>query len=238
MLSLTSQRQSEPASDARNSAQPVAAPMRVYLIRHGETAWNSSGRWQGLLPVPLNDTGREQARKLGLYLASAEIAIAAIYSSDLSRAYETASIMADTLCMVLKMDTRWRELDIGVFQGLTRQEIEERYPDTFAQFLADPQEYVIPGGESRRQLQDRAYDAWIGLTRYGNFQQPAVVTHGGTMKMLLHRLFGNSQEFEKETIPNTSITIVERILPGWRLAVFAQTPHLVTHEVSTSGFYY
>jgi broad specificity phosphatase PhoE len=207
--------------------QLAAAPMGVYLIRHGETAWNSSGRWQGALPVPLNDIGREQARKLGLYLASAEIAFDAIYSSDLPRAYETAAIVADILDKAPRTDERWRELDIGVFQGLTRQEIEERSPDAFAQFLADPLEYVIPGGESRRQLQERAYAALCDLAAITSSSRIAVVTHGGTVKMLLLRLFGqNRADVEGQEISNTSLTILERASGKWRVAAIGRTPHL------------
>jgi len=224
-------------SESYGHAQSIV-PMRIYLIRHGETEWNTSGRWQGVLPVPLNDTGREQAMKLGLYLASMGITLDTFYSSNLPRAYETAAIIASAFGKIPKADRRWRELNTGSFQGLTQHEIEVRFPDVLAQFLADPLEYIIPGGESRRQLQDRAYAAWTDLTNISGGQQLGIVSHGGTIKMLLSRLFGTLLEFEQETIPNTSITILERAIHGWQLAAFAQTPHLTGSGTPRSGNYF
>src|SRR5687767_10128865 len=108
----------------------------VSLIRHGETEWNTTGRWQGILPVPLNDIGREQARKLAATLR--QDAIQMIYTSDLSRAAETAQIIADTLGIPVSVDERLRELDIGIFQGLTVEEILQRHAREYADFMAQP----------------------------------------------------------------------------------------------------
>ena len=115
---------------------------RVYLIRHGETDWNTNGRWQGLLPVDLNDTGRQQAQRLATALLHEEIE--AIYTSDLSRAEETAHIVGDVLGIVPVTDARLRELDIGVFQGLTLDEIKQRYPQHYAAFMDEPRMAAEP----------------------------------------------------------------------------------------------
>src|SRR5689334_1446566 len=97
---------------------------KVYLIRHGETEWNLTGRWQGILDAPLSAIGHEQARKLANYLS--ETSIQAIYTSDLSRAVDTAQALAAVLNLVPILDKRLRELDIGIFQALTKPEILER----------------------------------------------------------------------------------------------------------------
>lgn len=198
---------------------------RVYLIRHGETDWNSNGRWQGLLPVDLNDTGREQARRLASVLRHDEIE--AIYTSDLSRAEETARIVGNALGIVPSVDVRLRELDIGVFQGLTLDEIKQRYPEHYAAFMDEPITYVLPEGESRRLLQVRVSAAWHDFVSRSDVRRIAIVTHGGAVKMLLSDLFPTNQAgFQVMDIPNTSITVLKRDRNDWIIHDLANVMHL------------
>ncbi|MBN1967008.1 MAG: histidine phosphatase family protein, partial [Anaerolineae bacterium] len=122
---------------------------RVYGIRHGETAWNASGRWQGHAAVPLSDTGLEQARILARYLAQNGPRFAALYSSDLLRAMQTAQAIAGALDLPVCPDTRLREVDTGEWQGMTRTEVEAWDAERYAAFQANWHEVPIPGGESR-----------------------------------------------------------------------------------------
>src|SRR3954469_644487 len=94
---------------------------RILLIRHGQTDWNVEGGWQAHLDEPLNATGIKQAQALAEYLRGR--AISAIYSSDLLRARVTAEWIAQAIGLPVKEDQRWRELNLGVFQGLTTSEI-------------------------------------------------------------------------------------------------------------------
>ena len=98
---------------------------RVYLIRHGQTAWNVDGRWQGFEPVPLNSMGLAQARMLASSLCAP---ISAIYTSDLQRAVQTAEALAHGRGLTPQTDIRLREFNLGIFQGLTNEEIHARYP--------------------------------------------------------------------------------------------------------------
>src|SRR6185369_7089516 len=95
----------------------------ITLIRHGQTPWNATGRWQGHAFVPLNDEGRRQATRLAKHLLPIADEITAIYSSDLVRASETAEIIAARLEKTVRVDVRLREIDMGEWQGLTGDEI-------------------------------------------------------------------------------------------------------------------
>lgn len=212
---------------------------RVYLIRHGETDWNTNGRWQGLLPVDLNDVGRDQARKLADILRHE--AIEAIYTSDLLRAGETARIVGDVLGIVPSPDPRLRELDIGLFQGLTLDEIKQRHPQAYTQFMKEPITYVLPEGESRRMLLERVISAWHDFVNRPDLRRIAIVTHGGAVKMLLGGLFPLKQaEFQAIDIPNTSITVLKRNGSDWVIHTLANVMHLGGEDSSDkdTGVYF
>jgi probable phosphoglycerate mutase len=202
---------------------------RVLLIRHGQTDWNSDGRWQGQLDIPLNDEGIAQAEALAAHLDGR--AIGAVHTSDLQRAYRTAEIVAEKLGVLLVADSRWREMNLGVFQGLTSEQIAEQYPDDHAGMRRDYLNYVIPQGESRRMMQERsqaALDAMLtGLMEDDEGGEIAVFSHGGTIKALLIRLFPDDEVIRNTSIPNTSITTIEYMPEtGWRLLHMGETPHL------------
>lgn len=198
---------------------------RVSLIRHGETEWNTSGRWQGILPVPLNDMGREQARKLASALRRDTIQM--IYTSDLSRASETAQIIAETLAIPVLIDERLRELDIGVFQGLTVEEILQRHAVEYADFMAQPIAYVLPQGESREHMGQRMKAAWNDFISQTDKEHIAIVSHGGAIKMLLSVLWpGQAEVFHSYDIPNTSITRLTCVDEVWHISDLANVAHL------------
>lgn len=157
----------------------------LYLARHGETDWNAAGRWQGHTDVALNATGRAQARAVAERLRRE--GIAAIATSDLARARDTAEIVAAALGLEVGLvDPDLREQRYGPFEGLTRAECAERFPLEWARYAADP---VLgpPGGESRAALLARLLPA---LARAAERLAPPalVVTHGGVMRALVARL--------------------------------------------------
>lgn len=206
---------------------------RILLIRHGQTDWNMDGRWQGSLPVPLNDVGRAQARALAAHLRPNPIR--AIYSSDLPRALETAEFLGAAVGVRPKPDTRLREFDLGIFQGLKRDEMMARYPAEWASFNADYWDYTIPGGESRRMLQQRMWEAWMDVIARDEGPEVAVVSHGGALKLLLLRLFDDSSTVRELRLENTSVTTVERNGTGWKLAAAADITHLAALSESPSS---
>jgi 2,3-bisphosphoglycerate-dependent phosphoglycerate mutase len=149
----------------------------ILLVRHGETDWNRDGRFQGWADPPLNERGREQARALARTLAGERID--AVYASDLRRARETAEILAEPHGAPVVVDADLREIDVGSWSGLTRAEIEERFPG------ADHHD-----GESREAHQARVVAAVERLARDHPGERILLVSHGGSLRALRRHSIG------------------------------------------------
>jgi broad specificity phosphatase PhoE len=208
-------------------------PERILLIRHGETDWNAEERWQGFAPTELNALGHEQAKALADYLVQRPIA--AIYSSDLPRTWQTALPLARALGLEPQPDPRWREINLGVFQGLTHAEMEQQYPDEVIARKADLWGYAYPQGESRRDLGNRARAAWEYVVTNTNGQEAAIISHGGTIRTLLWILFGEEDEKLHMPIPNTSITTIDVKAGRYMLHAVGETPHLANPHARHDG---
>jgi broad specificity phosphatase PhoE len=207
---------------------------RVLLVRHGLTDWNTTGRWQGYEPVALNEEGWAQARMLAESLRGRPIR--GIVSSDLPRAFQTASAIGEVVGVQPVTDERWREFHLGIFQGFTRDEMIAKYPAEWEAFNADYWDYHIPNGESRRMMQERVYNAWENAVTVGEGPELVVVSHGGSLKILLLKLFPNMPDLDAVHLGNTSVTTVERIETGWRLDLIASIDHLSAQSItSVSG---
>ena len=158
---------------------------RLTLIRHGLTAWNVEGRFQGQTDVPLSDAGRAQAEALAGYVAAVQ-GVDAVVASPLVRAVETARIAFPE--QPIATDARLRELNFGAFEGrtLADNEADPAWPT----WIADPYALATPGGESYRALRERAVD-WLAdaRTAYAGGHVVAV-THSGTIQMLLAEILG------------------------------------------------
>ena len=156
---------------------------RIIAIRHGETAWNVDTRIQGHLDIPLNDTGLWQARQVGQALA--DEAVAAIYSSDLQRAYATAEAVARTTGAPLTPVPGLRERSFGSFQGRTFQQIETESPEQALRWRKrDPHFVPDGGGESLDMLRERIARAVDDLAARHAGEQIVLVAHGGVMDVL------------------------------------------------------
>ena len=156
---------------------------RIIAIRHGETAWNVDTRIQGHLDIPLNDTGLWQARQVGQALA--DEAVAAIYSSDLQRAYATAQAVAQTTGAPLNPARGLRERSFGSFQGRTFQQIETESPEQALRWRKrDPHFVPDGGGESLDMLRERIAVTVDGIAARHAGEQIVLVAHGGVMDVL------------------------------------------------------
>ncbi len=153
----------------------------LWIIRHGETDWNVAGRLQGQLEVPLNAKGREQALHLGARLAREHAAtpFAALFTSDLGRAMETAS--AINLGLPLLERVALRERHFGVLSELTLPEAEVRHPEAYARLRVRDPDFIPEGGESLAQMYARSLQALREIARGWPDQQVIVVTHGGVL---------------------------------------------------------
>lgn len=164
--------------------------MHLLLIRHGETDWNNQGRVQGHSDTPLNANGIAQARRLAARVASAE-SFAALYASPLARARITAEIIAQPCGIVPILDDRLKEQMLGEFEGLTDKELEQRFTGALAAWRADPLRSPLPGQEKRSDFQRRVQSFLDDVrARHAEGTRVAVVTHGGTIGMMLATLIG------------------------------------------------
>ncbi len=167
---------------------------RLVLLRHGRTASNAEGRFQGHLDVPLDDVGLAQAEAAGRALA-AELAekVAAgavrVVASDLSRARRTAEIVAGHLGLPVTVDPALRERDGGSWQGLTREEIKARHGEEFARWMAG-EDLVIGGGESLGQAWRRCEAGMSRLAAEQDGGVLVVVGHGASLRGGMLRLLG------------------------------------------------
>jgi glucosyl-3-phosphoglycerate phosphatase len=168
---------------------------RLVLWRHGRTEWNATGRFQGQLDPPLDDEGRRQAAEAAPHLAATgplpEGTV--VVSSDLTRAADTAVSLTAVLGVPLQLDPRLREFGLGSWEGLTRQEVAERHPEQYADWLAG-RPVRGRGGEDPADVPRRALAALRDLP-----EAPAavVVTHGGTAARLLETLLGLGPEHRR-----------------------------------------
>jgi alpha-ribazole phosphatase len=174
---------------------------RFWLIRHGEPAEEARGRCYGSLDIGLSETGRGQIAQVAEYLKKEPIA--AIYSSPLSRALESARILAAAALSPVEVVADLRELDFGDFEGLPYEEIAARSPDLYRQWMETPTEIRFPNGETFSQMRDRVLRAFEKIRREREGQRVAIVSHGGVNRILIawaldtpdHCLFRLAQDY-------------------------------------------
>ncbi|MGC9468339.1 MAG: alpha-ribazole phosphatase [Anaerolineae bacterium] len=199
--------------------------LRLLLIRHGETAWNASSRYQGHADVPLNEAGCRQAVALAERLAVGKLE--AIYTSDLKRAWQTAQIVAGPQGLTPQADPRLRELDFGAWQGLTYRQIAEQDPDRLAAWNADRVHRAPPRGESLAAMAQRVGSLITELRATHTSGAVALVGHGGSIRMipclLLEHPLGAYWQFE---VDNTALAEIELQERGPVLTLWNDTHHL------------
>ena len=163
-------------------------PTRVFLIRHGQTAWNAERRIQGHLDVALNSIGQAQAERLAAVLAGEPLA--AIYCSDLQRACQTAAPLAAATGAPLRLDAALRERSFGHFEGLTYADIESRWPTEAALWRQRDLRYRPGDGEALPAFSARCVDAAARLAAAHGGTAIALVTHGGVLDCLYRAAAG------------------------------------------------
>lgn len=205
----------------------------VYVIRHGETDWNLSGRWQGHTDVPLNEVGQRQARLLGRRLAAEGVCFDAIYSSDLARAFQTAWELGAAVKVAVQLLPPLREIDLGAWSGLTHDEIKERFP-TEIELLRQGQDIPRGGGETMFALRKRVVEAVDAIAAHHSGETLALVTHGGCVRaMLAHVDSLTAGDIFKRYphIGNTSITVLRVGPDTWEAVSVNDMAHLeAEHE--------
>ena len=200
----------------------------LILIRHGETAWNRERRMQGQTDTPLSDIGRAQAQAVGERLA--RYPFAALYSSDLSRAWDTAAAIARASGHEIRREPALRERTFGVFEGLTYDEMAQRHPELHARFAARDAgyaDYAVPGGESPRQFFTRSLACLENIAAAHAGESVVVVTHGLVLDTL-YRAARNMPLEEKREAPllNASLNSFRREGDAWIEVSWGDVAHL------------
>jgi broad specificity phosphatase PhoE len=203
----------------------------LVLVRHGETLGNREGRFQ-TYGTPLSDTGRTQASRLAERIA-AEHRVRAIYTSDLTRALETATIIGDRLGLTPIPDRAFRELDVGDWKGLLRPDVMEQFPGGFDGWLADGGREPLPGaeGECCDDVARRTRGGFDEIIARHPGEQVLVVSHGLALAILLGEIHGwdraETLRTQRAAQGNTAVNIVEADLAGMRrCTLLGCTAHL------------
>ncbi len=225
----------------------MAERERLVLVRHGETVGNSSIRYYGRTDVALSELGRRQMRAVREWLSARHGVdrLAPVFASPLVRAAEGARLIAGEHAAAIVID-EFAEVDFGLFEGLTAEEIAARYPAEFRRWNADrlAADFVYPGGESRRGFAERVgrgaermLALWEAARRAGQGATAAaalVVAHRGVIRAVVRRLAG----LLEPQIDLGSIHVLERDGEGpgdlrasrWRPVVLDETAHLAALE--------
>ncbi len=159
---------------------------RVLAIRHGQTQWNTIGRYQGSMNSPLTDEGELQARQLaaGLVARFTNEKPSALYSSDLGRAMQTAEPISRALGLSITKESRLQEKRLGIFEGFTEAQFRAKYPDEAKRYFEFDPDFAPEGAESQQQFFDRAISTIKFLADQHIDQTIVCVAHGGVMAML------------------------------------------------------
>lgn len=201
-------------------------PPQFCLVRHGETDWNAEGRLQGQLDVGLNAMGRAQAAALARRLAGARFE--AIFSSDLSRARDTADAVAQALGLTVETTPALRERFFGAFQGLTHAEAAALFPAEHALLAArDPNARPPGGGEALRAFFERIAGVLETLADEAPSLPLLIVSHGGALDMARRLATGQDLSAKRDfPLHNATLNWIERRDGRWRLNGWDDGVHL------------
>ncbi len=200
--------------------------MLLYLLRHGETAWNVERRIQGVSETPLNDMGRAQAHALIPPLQGRPFA--ALYTSPLRRARETADILAAALGLEVREDERLVEMDQGDLEGMNFEQIDEKFNGFLDNWRTVPADVQMPGGENLHQLQARAWAAVEDIRAAHPEEMVIAVSHNLTISALMCRVMGlGLNGIRRLRQHNAAINLIEHDpVRGWGVLTMNAFGHL------------
>lgn len=198
---------------------------RLYVIRHGLSTWNVSGRIQGHSPSQLTDAGLQQADAVGITLG--KLPLDALYSSDLLRAKQTAECISAHTKLKINFDSRLREWGKGILEGLMWSTAEQKHYDVCSAIRDNNPDYVIPNGESRRQVAERMLSVITDIRLAHPNQHVAAIVHGNSMMIFLQQILGIPLN-QKARIKmfNGSIGVLEFEINNWELISWGDVSHL------------
>ncbi len=224
-MSDTGRAADPPDSPVTGTGAEAPRPTRIFLVRHAQSTWNQDRRIQGQADPPLSDEGRAQAARLGAWAPRRQWA--GFYASDLKRAWETAGALADGTGTKPEPMPELREVALGEWEGLTGDELAERFPDLWAQWQKHPDWDLAPGGEGALAFETRVAGAIDGLVARHPGGDVLAVTHGGVIQVTIGRVLGRRSHGPFPfRISNASVTLIERVPRGLVVTAVNLTPSL------------
>ena len=196
--------------------------MKLFCVRHGETDFNALGRIQGQLDSQLSELGWRQCRSVAAFFAGQPID--AIISSPLSRALNSAQVIAERLGLEVLVEPRLVEINAGVFQGRAWPDIDAHFPAEAVQWRSQDPDFRIPEGESRRDLMVRSGEAFCAIREAG-YRQAIVVAHGGSLSAAFKELLDIPARHNPFALFNGSISTVVWD-KDFKLLTLNETAHL------------
>jgi broad specificity phosphatase PhoE len=198
---------------------------RLYIIRHGETYWNTEKRMQGHLDSELTETGKRQARLLSEALA--DIEFDAIYSSSSGRTMETARIIAGKRSTpIIPLDSL-KEINLGEWEGRVFTDVEKRYPEQYKNFWENPHLYIPAGGEEFSDVKNRAADTLLELVNRHEGGNIMLVTHTVTLKTIMTIIENKELKdlWSGAFIHPASLSMIEYDNGGWNALKWGDVSH-------------
>jgi broad specificity phosphatase PhoE len=193
-----------------------ATMTRLYLIRHGETDWNRSGRIMGTQPVPLNANGRRQVVELAAVLADLHKTqpLAALYTSPLVRTVQTAEILASSCSLSITLDERLREIGVGDWEGRYWRDLDQE--PIRSQWYSHPHEARFPNGETLGEVQARALPAAAEALDRHPGGAIALISHGDVLRTILaHYLGAGLEPMRRLRFDHASLTALHLVDGFW-----------------------
>lgn len=198
---------------------------KIYLIRHGETKWNREQRSQGYNDIELSDVGRLQAHALVKRLKNEDIDM--VFSSSLKRAYETASLIAKDKGINVVKYKEFMEVGMGKWEGLTWNEIKERYPDVSSLWRQSPHLAKIPDAESLIKVRERSMGKLMEIINENTDKNILIASHGITIKTMICAIMGiDISNIHKIKQDNTAVNIFKYDKNGFEILLLNDAHHL------------
>jgi broad specificity phosphatase PhoE len=205
----------------------------VYVVRHPQTTWNATERYQGRLEAPISADGRQQIRLT--VAAFAGQPLDAVYTSPLSRALELAEAIAGTAGVHLTVDNRLTEIAMGPWEGLFRSQIAEKYPEMYREWYKRPDLIHFPHGESLAEVQGRAQSVLADIHERHPGKNVFVATHSAVVQTMVAPAIGLDLRYvHRMQIANTGITTLCGGRPPGRLLSLNVTEHLHASPVASA----
>lgn len=181
---------------------------KIYLIRHGQSEWNVLNKVQGQTNTNLTQLGKDQGKAMGTRLKNSNIDM--IYSSDLNRAFDTSKIIAEEINKPLIISKYLREINFGVWEGLTSEELSKKYKKEQETWRSNPERLILPGAESLEVLSERVMLWFKQILEKDSGKNIAIVSHSATLKVLLLGILDMPlSHYKNFTFSNVGLSIVE-----------------------------